>query len=97
MVGWAASLFAACTGKGSAVEAEARAHTLNILFMFVTFDVSRLSGWLKAIAFCRVARGRAYEAEECAGREGREGGGWAAAVLAASREGLGWRLARACT
>jgi hypothetical protein len=75
-----------CGGRGEG------AHTLNILFMFTTFDVSRLSGWLKVDAPCRVARGRAYEAEECAGREGREGGGWAAAVLAACREGLGWRL-----
>ena len=55
-----------CGGRGEG------AHTLNILFMFTTFDVSRFSGWLKADAPCRVARGRAYEAEECAGREGGE-------------------------
>ena len=36
-------------------------------FMFVTLDVSKLTGWLKAFAFCRVER-RAYEAGRAAGR-----------------------------
>ena len=33
--------------------------TLNMLFMAVTLDVSKLSGWLNADAPCRVER-RAY-------------------------------------
>ena len=48
-------------GKGSAVEVGARTRTLNMASMFVTLDVSKLSGWLKAHAPCRVARW-AYEA-----------------------------------
>ena len=38
--------------------------------MLVTLDVSKLSGWLNAFAFCRVER-RAYDAE----RGVRTGGG----------------------
>ena len=41
--------------------------------MFVTLDVSKLSGWLKADAPCRVER-RAYDAERGAGREAGGGG-----------------------
>ena len=40
-------------------EGRARAErTLNMPFMpvFVTLDVSQLSGWLKAVACCRVER-----------------------------------------
>ena len=52
----------------------AQEHTTNILLMFVTLDVSRLSGWLNADALCRVER-RAYRrcgvrgaAQEAGGR-----------------------------
>ena len=39
------------------VLAGARAErTLNMLVMAVTLDVSKLSGWLNAAAFCRVER-----------------------------------------
>ena len=50
--------------------------TANILPMVVTLDVSKLSGWLKASAFCRVARW-AYEARgRCVpGGERAVGGG----------------------
>ena len=41
--------------------------------MSVTLDVSKLSSWLNADAFCRV-ESRAYDAERGAGR-GREGMG----------------------
>ena len=42
--------------------------TSNIWPMFVTLDVSKLSGWLNADASCRVER-RVYDAERgvCAG------------------------------
>eukprot|EP00964_Phaeocystis_antarctica_P065166 scaffold39268_cov62-Phaeocystis_antarctica.AAC.5 len=41
--------------------------------MSVTLDVSKLSGWLNALARCRVER-RVYDAERGVGR-GREGVG----------------------
>ena len=43
--------------KAPTVEAEARTRkerTENMYAMFVTLDVSRLSGWLNADALCRV-------------------------------------------
>ena len=46
-------------GKAPTVEAEGRARaerTENIQPMFVTLDVSRLSGWLNADAPCRVEK-----------------------------------------
>ena len=42
--------------------------------MSVTLDVSKLSGWLNAAAYCRVER-RVYDTERGVGR-GREGVGW---------------------
>ena len=41
--------------------------------MVVTLDVSKLSGWLNADAYCRVER-RAYDAKRGVGR-GQEGVG----------------------
>ena len=44
------------------VEAEGRARaerTENMYPMSVTLDVSKLSGWLNADAYCRVERGKA--------------------------------------
>ena len=60
--------------------------TLNIPFMFVTPEVSKSSGWLKAVASCRVesraygvalpsVERRAYDAANCAGREAVTSGG----------------------
>eukprot|EP00964_Phaeocystis_antarctica_P033239 scaffold18868_cov59-Phaeocystis_antarctica.AAC.4 len=61
--------------EGPAVKAgRARAcaeRTLNMLFMPVTLDVSKLSGWLNVGAICRVERW-AYDAGRGVGR-GREG------------------------
>ena len=77
---------AACW-KGPAVKAAGRARaecTPNMYPMFVTLDVSRLSGWLNAAALCRV--------EMEAQAEGRHAGpvaggrGVAAAVQATCRE-----------
>ena len=34
---------------------------MNMRYMVVTLDVSKLSGWLKADAYCRVEK-RAYDA-----------------------------------
>ena len=43
--------------EGPTVEDEGRARaerTVNMSAMFVTLDVSKLSGWLNADAYCRV-------------------------------------------
>ena len=55
----AAAAQAACTERArlKAVGARARAkHTPNIQPMSVTLDVSKLSAWLNADAYCRVER-----------------------------------------
>ena len=54
-------------GWGQRARAE---RTWNICCMYVTLDVSKLSGWLNAAADCRVER-RAYDAERGVDR-GRE-------------------------
>ena len=61
---------ARCEGeKGRLRRLGARAgRTLNICCMVVTLDVSKLSGWLNADAYCRVEK-RAYDAERGVGRE----------------------------
>ena len=41
-----------CEGWGAGAE-----RTLNMPNISVTFDVSKLSGWLNAAAFCRVEKG----------------------------------------
>ena len=51
--------------------------TENMRPMFVTLEVSKLSGWLNADADCRV-ESRAYDAERGVGREA--GGRWLAAA-----------------
>ena len=65
----AATALAACRGgvdcRLGAGHGEER--TVNMLPMFVTLDVSRLSGWLNANATCRANR-RAYACEARAGR-----------------------------
>jgi len=53
-------------GQGTRVE-----RTSNILLMSVTLDVSKLSGWLKARAFCRVEK----RGVRCGARYGPGGGG----------------------
>ena len=59
-MGAAAAAQAACR-KAPTVETEGRARakrTENMYPMSVTLDVSRLSGWLNAVALCR-AKGEA--------------------------------------
>ena len=72
--------------------------TKNMTPMFVTLDVSKLSGWLNATAFCRVER-RACDAERGVGQEvrGACAGGSAQAACTARRPGCeGWGGASAC-
>ena len=66
----------ACIGSGGGAWAE---RTANMLFMFVTLDVSKLSGWLNADACCRVEREahirRGARAGRGGGRACGDGGG----------------------
>ena len=74
-------------GEDPTVEIGGRARaerTRNMSLMIVTLDVSRLSGWLKDLAFCRAER-KAYEASGM--RAGGRGGYGAAAAHAACRGG----------
>ena len=67
----ATAVQAACTGRDrlKAVGVRARAErTSNIQRMSVTLDVSKLSGWLNAVASCRVER-RAFDAGSGAAQE----------------------------
>ena len=48
-----------CTGRARLKAGGARARaerTLNMPYMFVTLDVSKLSGWLNALVYCQVER-----------------------------------------
>ena len=58
-------------------------------FIAVTLDVSKLSGWLSAVATCRVER-RAYDAERGVGREA--GGRGPAAQRASGMHGERTRM-----
>ena len=74
---------AACR-EAPTVEAEGRARaerTENMYPMFVTLDVSRLSGWLNADAYCRVAKGSKRGLTCGLGGWRARGGGGACSVL----------------
>ena len=61
--------------------------TQNIPLMVVTLDASRLSGWLNAVAPCRVDR----EGMRRGRHTGWEAGGrWVAATHAACKRGPNW-------
>ena len=45
-----------CTGRARLKAVGPAERTLNISFMFVTFEVSKLSGSLNFDAYCRVER-----------------------------------------
>jgi hypothetical protein len=81
---------AACTemARLKAWGPRARAErTPNMKLMSVTLEVSQLSGWLKAVAACRV-EGRACDA---GGERCEPGGGRACGVVAAhKRHARGW-------
>ena len=54
-----AATHAACTGRARLKAGGHRARaerTVNMAFMVVTLEVSKLSGWLNADATCRVER-----------------------------------------
>jgi hypothetical protein len=53
---------------GSGGRRRMRERTANILLMSVTLEVSKLSGWLKAFAFCRVQRGHPTQGNACVAR-----------------------------
>ena len=66
----------ACVAQlGSVGRRRRRKRTLNICVMPVTLEVSKLSGWLKAYAACRVQRGHPRHMETRGTRRcGTEGG-----------------------
>ena len=71
--------------------------TLNMEFMLVTLDVSKLSGWLNADARCRGARGGRRERGAACGAGGRQegvGGRRAAQAACGERASCGGSLAR---
>ena len=86
-VGPAAAAQAACAGRtpncgGCAGRAGAE-RTVNICCMIATLDVSQLSGWLNAAAFCRVERAAWEEGRHAGPGDGRgvwDGGGGASSV-----------------
>jgi len=81
----AAAAQAACRQRAQVQRllAGARAErTMNIAFMVVTLDVSQLSGWLNAVAYCRVER----ESIKRGARAGRREIVGAAAAQAACRQ-----------
>ena len=64
--------------------------TENMFFMFVTLDVSKLSGWLNVEAYCRVGKGSIGRGATCAAGR-REGVGRRRRSQRAGRTQL-WRL-----
>ena len=56
------------TAKAGAQGMRGAERTRNMLYMIVTLDVSKLSGWLKADAYCR-AETTAYDVGRGAGPE----------------------------
>ena len=82
-------------GEDPTVEVAGRARaerTRNMFCMFVTLDVSRLNGWLNAVALCRVER-EACEAGRGVGREraGQWSGGGARCMPGSARLEIGHR------
>ena len=64
-VGGGGDARSACTGRAPTQGWGGRARaerTKNMRYIFVTLDVSKLSGWLNAFAVCRVER-RAWKVE----------------------------------
>ena len=53
---------------GSGGRRRRRERTSNIRYMSVTLEVSKSSGWLKALASCRVQRGHPTEGSACVAR-----------------------------
>jgi len=68
--------------------------TVNMRSMSVTLDVSKLSGWLNALADCR-GESRAYDAERGVGWEAGRRGPAAAHERHARREGPAVKAGRA--
>ena len=77
MVGGASSREARTVEAGGRARAE---RTRNMSPMLMTRDVSRLSGWLNALAACRVERGGIGGGRHA----GKQAGGWGGVVGGAS-------------
>jgi hypothetical protein len=88
----------ACVAQFGSVWAEGacrRERTSNMRLMSVTLEVSKLSGWLKRYAFCRVQRGHPTQGsawhEEVAQREGHISSARSVRVWPTVRECVGRR------
>ena len=72
---WVAATQSACAGRARLKAGEDRARaerTQNMPSMFVTLEVSKLSGWLNADAYCRGSKaGHAVGGEVCGSAGGR--------------------------
>ena len=76
------------------MEAAGRARaerTSNMLFMSVTLDVSKLSGWLNADAPCRVEREASEEGDMRVGKRAWSSGGGASSVQGGTNCGGCWQ------
>ena len=65
---------------------------MNISLIIVTLDVTKLSGWLKPFAFCRVKSGPCDVGLRGAAREAGRMVGEAAAAHVACKGRLDWSL-----
>eukprot|EP00964_Phaeocystis_antarctica_P032504 scaffold18408_cov61-Phaeocystis_antarctica.AAC.5 len=87
---WTTAAHAACRDCTLGACGTRAERTLNMLPMFVTLEVSKLSGWLNAYAYCRESK----EGHAVRGAVYGSGGSrrWTTAVQAACRGGRGCRL-----
>ena len=79
-----------CGGGASSAQAGPQRRTANIQLMAVTLEVSRLSGWLNADAFCHVEREHTKRARCRVGVWGARGAMWGASN--ACKGGASWRV-----
>ena len=91
---WDGPLREQCTGKGPTVGTgrQGTERTENMVDMVVTLDVSRLSGWSNASAYCRVRREEVQKGRRAKGGDGgREKGGCATSAAQAACRKPVWR------
>ena len=85
---WTTAAHAACRRLQIGGHGEER--TLNMVCMILTLEVSKLSGWLNADAYCRESiEGHAVRGEVCGSGGSRR---WTTAAQAACRGGRGCRF-----
>ena len=91
--GATAALQAACTGAGptrGGGQGTSRERTSNMFVKSVTLDVSKLSGWLNAVAPCRVEREVCEAGRGVGGEVGMAWGGGGASGMHGEGPTRGW-------